>query len=872
MFRTIGKFAAEYSWFIIGFWIVAAVVMTLVSPNLDDVVVDDTASFLPNDAEAINGLEILEEQFPERVAGEAFVIVFDSGEPNTFNLQDGTDTDAEAFVAEMTEWFQSADGPSEIASVTSVANTPGAFAQFTGPDGQVQFMLATLAEDVTDQAVQIEVADAIAEKLNDAPAGVDTYRTGQVSTFIEYNSIIQENVNSTFSVTIILVAVILLTIFRSPVSPLIPLGIVSMAFAMATAVVAIVGDNFLEVSSTATTLMIVVIYGAGTDYCLFLISRFREEYAASQDKAQSTINTVQNVGESIFNSAATTTTGFLAMAFTEFGLFNVTGPVLAITIVLTLAVGLTLTPAVLSLLGKGAFWPVRGSLKNTAGTGIYGILADNIRKYNYQIVGVMLLGALPLAFYGLQYESSYDALLDLPDDAESVQGFRILEDSIGAGEMQPVTLVAEVGTENTLEASANLANDLQTMDGVEVVRTAVQPFGPNDPQLTGLTRLDTQLNQLANTLTLPEGDVTFTEAEQQFVGNLLADLPAYLALAAERQPELDTSTALAALQDGSEPFSAELGPALAALAADAGSTHLALSALPAGVQAAFGGPEVAGLLDSYINYETGYALYEIVLSYGPYTTEAMDTVEAMNEMVGNDYGGYGTSGATQISADIRSVIGSDLRLTVVLVLGGIFLVLIIMLRSLVGPLYLIGTILLSYTTTLGVTRIGSDVLFGESQLVYWVPFMMFVFLVALGIDYSIYLFGRIKEEMHKTDVHNGIANSVRATGSIITSAGVIVSGTFAALITGDILGLQQVGFAVGAGILIDTVIVRTIFVPALASVVGKWSWFPGPIMAITSYPDEDLPTDAAAEADAEQHRDEKRSTGEIGAAGTAAGD
>lgn len=864
MFRAIGKIAADYSWYIIGFWVVAAVVMTVVSPNLDDVVVDDTASFLPDDSEALQGLDLLEEQFPEQAQGESIVIVFDAGEAGTFDISNGPDTAAEQFVAELTAWFDTQEGPEEIVSVTSVANNPGAASQFTAPDGQVQFMVATFGADISDQNKQAKVVDTIDEQLQNAPEGLATYQTGQVATFIDYNNIIEENVGSTFTVTIVLVAVILLTIFRSPVSPLIPLGIVSMAFAMAQAVVAIVGDNFLEVSSTATTLMIVVIYGAGTDYCLFLISRFREEYSNTQDKRTSTTNTVRQVGESIFNSAATTTTGFLAMAFTQFGLFNVTGPVLAIVIVLTLAVGLTLTPAVLSLLGKGAYWPVRGELKNSAGSGIYGFVADNIRKYNLQIVIGMLVLALPLAVYGLQYQSSYDTLVDLPADAESVEGFRTLEEHIGAGEMQPVTLVAEVGTDNTLNQTEALTRDLEAMDGISVVRSAVQPLGAENNQLAGVTRVDNQLMALAGVLAPPEEAPTTepTADQQQFVANLLADLPQYLELVTERQPDLDITPVLAALQDSDAGLSPELSPALASLAENAGDVHLPLNEMPDGVLAAFGGQQTAGFVGSFLNPATGYARFEIILDYGPYTTAAMDTVLDINEMVADDYGAYGTSGATMISADIRDVIGSDLRLTVVLVLSGIFLVLVIMLRSLVAPLYLIGTILLSYTTTLGVTRLGSDILFGESQLVYWVPFMMFVFLVALGIDYSIYLFGRIKEEMLKGDVHEGIRNSVRATGSIITSAGVIVSGTFAALMTGDILGLQQVGFAVGAGILIDTVIVRTLFVPALASVAGKWSWYPGPIMGITGSP-EDNP---------EAHDEAKRRTGEMEPVRTGSGD
>jgi RND superfamily putative drug exporter len=206
----------------------------------------------------------------------------------------------------------------------------------------------------------------------------------------------------------------------------------------------------------------------------------------------------------------------------------------------------------------------------------------------------------------------------------------------------------------------------------------------------------------------------------------------------------------------------------------------------------------------------------------------MDTLEDIEGQLEDQSSAHFMTGATVTTLDLRRIMASDLRLTIGLVLGGIFIILVIMLRSLVAPLYLIGTIVLSFGATLGLTRLVTGPLFGEERLVFWVPFMMFVFLVALGIDYSIFLFSRIKEEMGRGGaMQPAVVRSVGMTGAIITSAGVIVAGSFIALTTGDIIGLQQVGFAVGAGILIDTVVIRTVLVPAIALMVGRWSWWPG---------------------------------------------
>ncbi len=161
------------------------------------------------------------------------------------------------------------------------------------------------------------------------------------------------------------------------------------------------------------------------------------------------------------------------------------------------------------------------------------------------------------------------------------------------------------------------------------------------------------------------------------------------------------------------------------------------------------------------------------------------------------------------------------------ILGGIFIVLLLMLRSLIAPVYLIATVVLSFTCTLGLTNLFFSTFFGVDKLSWMLPLFMFVFLVALGIDYSIFLFGRIKEEVGNHGVREGVHVAVAATGSIITSAAIILAGTFAGMMAGELMLLAQLGFAVSVGVLIDAFVVRTILDPALAALFGKWTWWPG---------------------------------------------
>jgi RND superfamily putative drug exporter len=236
------------------------------------------------------------------------------------------------------------------------------------------------------------------------------------------------------------------------------------------------------------------------------------------------------------------------------------------------------------------------------------------------------------------------------------------------------------------------------------------------------------------------------------------------------------------------------------------------------------------LIPMYITEDGRSFRLEVILGQQPTSYESMDTVHDIREIL-KDYRSDGgdavVSGGSAINTDVRETMDRDFYRAIGFVLLGIFLVLLLMLRSAVAPMYLIGTVLLSFTCTLGLTNMAFKLWLDVDGLTWYVPFFMFVFLVALGMDYSIFLFGRIKEEVGYHGVREGIHVAVARTGAIITSAGIILAGTFAAMITGEIKGLMEVGFAVSVGVLIDTFVVRTILDPALATLFGRWTWWPG---------------------------------------------
>jgi uncharacterized membrane protein YdfJ with MMPL/SSD domain len=492
-------------------------------------------------------------------------------------------------------------------------------------------------------------------------------------------------------------------------------------------------------------------------------------------------------------------------------------------VIVSLLAGLTLTPALLSFLGQHAFWP--GRAKHRDSGAFYKRISLLVSSRPVLTILVIVLVMAPLAAYGSQQKVTYDLLSDLPDDKPAVAGFRVLEAHIGAGQMQPLTAVAVFEDDDLLTRVETLTQQLASVEGVAAVRSASQPFGGQDAQTAGITRLDHQLDVLARLITPGDGETT--PEQTATLQALLTDLPLYLELVAERAPDLAENPAFERVFNTPVTRMSDLAADLRVLAESAPAVHIWPGDMPPGVAAVFGGETLTNFLGSYVNFETGAGRFEIVLKDEPYTNAAMDTVDDVNALLESQHATTGVDGSTAIITDIREYLQIDQRLTIGLVLVGVFIILLVMLRSLIAPTYLIGTILLSYGTTLGITRIASRLLWDTDELTWWVPFFIFVFLVALGIDYSIFLFGRLKEEVGRHGEQEGIHRAVEATGSIITSAGIIVAGTFAAMLSGEILGVAQVGFAVSVGILIDTFVVRTVLDPALAAFFGRWTWWPG---------------------------------------------
>ena len=238
----------------------------------------------------------------------------------------------------------------------------------------------------------------------------------------------------------------------------------------------------------------------------------------------------------------------------------------------------------------------------------------------------------------------------------------------------------------------------------------------------------------------------------------------------------------------------------------------------------------------FVSADGRAARIEVVLKENPFSGEALDAVPELRTLarqsarsLGLPEGSVLVGGDTAESYDTRTAGDRDSLVVLPLILLAIGVVLALLLRSLIAPLYLMASIAFTYFATLGLAVFVFVLLMGHAGVGPAVPFFLFVFLNALSVDYNIYLMSRIREEAPRAPLKDATRHALARTGPVITSAGLILAGTFSALMTLPLQDLLQLGFGVAVGVLIDTFITRTLIVPALVTLIGRWNWWPSRI-------------------------------------------
>ena len=526
--------------------------------------------------------------------------------------------------------------------------------------------------------------------------GMSVYVTGPAATASDELKIFKGIDSTLLFATLAVVIVLLLLTYRSPILWLLPIVSAGVALTIAEAVIYVLTQHGLTVNGQSGGILVVLVLGAGTDYALLLIARYREELRRHTDRHEAMAEALRRAGPAILASGATVIVSMLCLLVAESADISGLGPVAAIGIAVALLAMITLLPALLVICGRWIFWPVRpryGSAEPTQG-GFWARIGQRIAIRPRVVWGVTAV-LLACAWLGLI-------------------GFKI----------GPLTTAQSFrGTPASVAGEQVLARHF--------------PAGAGEPVAV--------------------------------IGNASAAAPLRAALART--------------------------PGIAAVAP----------------------PQVK---DSLV-YLQG------TLTSKPDSQAAYATVDRVRANVGAVPGADAkVGGASAISLDVERYATHDRNVIIPLVLLVVLIILALLLRAIVAPLILMGTVVLSFGAALGLSALAFRHLFGFAGADTSMPLFVFVFLVALGIDYNIFLMTRVREESARSGTHRGALTGLAATGGVITSAGLVLAGTFAMLGTLPLVTFTEIGFTVALGVLLDTIIVRSVLVTALNLDIGRHMWWP----------------------------------------------
>jgi RND superfamily putative drug exporter len=550
-------------------------------------------------------------------------------------------------------------------------------------------------EEVAERADRMAEMREIAKE--DMPSGLEVYITGPEGFQVDISGVFAGANFTLLLATVIIVAVLLLITYRSPVLWLVPLIVIGVADGMASQIAPQLATIFLgaPADGSITGILSVLVFGAGTNYALLLIARYREELLLNEDRHVAMNKALRGVTPAILASGGTVALALLTLLFAELGGNRTLGLVVAGGIVMAMFAALVVLPAAIVVFGRGLFWPFIPKFGgvNKSDKGLWAKLGRGVSKRPVvvSIAGFVILAILSFGATGIKVGlSSTEQFRVAP---EAAVGQEVLAEAFPAGATSPAIVIVNNGYEEEVAAAA------KSVSGVaEVI------IGDSNSEITKI-------------------DV---------------------------------------------------------------------------------------VLDAESQSEQAYAIIKDL------RTE-LHAVEGADALVG---------GLDAQRLDVKETYASDQLTVIPFILLLVFLVLVLLLRSLVAPILLLLTVVASFFSAMGAAWLLFVNVFGLPALDLSVFLFSFLFLVALGIDYNIFLVTRAKEEAEKLGLKEGMIKALASTGGVITSAGILLAAVFAVLGVLPLIALYQIGIIVGIGVLLDTLLVRTVIVPSLAFITGKYFWWP----------------------------------------------
>jgi len=748
VFEAIARFSVKFRWLIIIVWIIAVPLAIKTLPSLSSVTTSNNSAFLPASSPSEKAVGLTAAFQGKNTEATAIIVASNPSGPLS--------TADNAAIARLET------SVSKLRSISLVKD------QATSKDGQVKEILVGATSSGFSLSSQ-QFIDSVRRAFTQvqAPADLNFHLTGPMAEAIDANTSSNTTKNNTQIFILLFIVILLFVVYRSLLAPLITLIPAGLSLMIASPVIAESTKIGVQVSPVTQLLLIVLLLGAGTDYGLFLVFRVREELRRGYDAKEAVIQALSKVGKVITFSALTVSAALLSLLLASFGFYKGLGPALAIGIAILLLAGLTLLPALLTVFGRSAFWPIKNRVVKQQKIGLWGRVADRVITHPVitLAVGIILLGSLTVGLVG--YRTGGFSNNGPPAKSDSAIGSQIIAAHFPAANNNPQELLLKFNQPiwNNLNGVARAEQELSS---APVFKSIAGPINVGGTALSA-GEIGSMYQWLG-----PPGLLPVTQPASLNISPLLYQ--AYRSTAQFISPDGQTVEFYGLLSAG-----------------PSGSTA-AKGAVPAARSA---------------------------------LTRASNSVGASRS---------GLYSQDAFIYDISKISTADLWRVVPVVLVIIAILLAFLLQSLVAPWYLILSVGFSYLATLGFANIVFVHLTANSGgLSFFLPFLLFIFSMALGEDYNILVMSRIREEAHdEVTLREAITKAIGVTGSTVTSAGLILAGTFAVLgIVGGQADVQQIGFAVAFGILLDTFFVRTLFVPSIAVLLGKWNWWPSKLYRTT---------------------------------------
>ena len=576
----------------------------------------------------------------------------------------------------------------------------------------VQLNSKIAGENINDEPALPLIIEFIRTDLekNFGSSSIETHITGPGGIFADLFGAFGSIDTQLLKTTLIVVALILIVVYRSPFLWIIPLFTAALALAFATMIVYYLAKaNVIDLNGQTQGILDVLVLGAATDYALLLISRYREELHLHHSRFTAMRVALRGVVEPIVASGSTVIAGLLVLLLSDLSSNRGLGPVGSIGIACAMFAALTLLPSLLVLCGRWIFWPKkpRFDSEDEKLSGLWakvGNLVDRKPKPIWISTALLLV-----IFAGFSFTLKSDGLAQtdaFTSRPDSVIGLEKLGEHFPSGEGTPVEIVIkESDLQPSIAAISKVKNVASVVPVTNFDRATMQP----------------------------------TKEVKVIDGNVLL-----------------------------------------------------------------------------------YAILEVPAD----STEAKNTIPLIREAAKSVNNTSLVGGQTAIGYDVDQSSRRDNRVIIPIVLLLIALILGLLLRSILAAVLLLVTVVLSFFATLGVCALVFEHIFGFKGTDASFPLFAFVFLVALGIDYNIFLMTRVREEAQKIGTKAGVIKGLTVTGGVITSAGIVLAATFGVLGVLPLVFLAELGFAVAFGVLLDTIVVRSLLVPALVRILGKKIWWP----------------------------------------------